>query len=62
MVKLIVIDECFMVDEDFGCDFLFFGMFVLVLGDFVQLLLVKGGGFFIEVELDVMLIEVYCQV
>ncbi|MBO0346856.1 ATP-dependent DNA helicase [Roseibium limicola] len=59
--KLIVIDECSMVDEDLGRDLLSFGTPVLVLGDPAQLPPVKGGGFFTEAEPDVMLTEVHRQ-
>ena len=58
---LIVIDECSMVDEELGRDLLSFGKPVLVLGDPAQLPPVKGGGFFTEVEPDVMLTEVHRQ-
>lgn len=59
--KLIIIDECSMVDEELGRDLLSFGTPVLVLGDPAQLPPVKGGGFFTEVEPDVMLTEVHRQ-
>jgi len=59
--KLIVIDECSMVDEELGRDLLSFGKKVLVLGDPAQLPPVKGGGFFTEAEPDVMLREVHRQ-
>ncbi|MFO1102277.1 MAG: AAA family ATPase [Methylocystis sp.] len=59
--KLIVIDECSMVDEELGRDLLSFGKKVLVLGDPAQLPPVKGGGFFTEAEPDVMLQEVHRQ-
>ncbi|GGF06065.1 AAA family ATPase [Stappia taiwanensis] len=59
--KLIVIDECSMVDEDLGRDLLSFGTPVLVLGDPAQLPPVKGGGFFTEAEPDIMLTEVHRQ-
>ncbi len=59
--SLIVIDECSMVDEELGRDLLSFGKPVLVLGDPAQLPPVKGGGFFTEVEPDVMLTEVHRQ-
>jgi len=59
--KLIVIDECSMVDEELGRDLLSFGRKVLVLGDPAQLPPVKGGGFFTEAEPDVMLSEVHRQ-
>jgi exodeoxyribonuclease-5 len=59
--KLIVIDECSMVDEELGRDLLSFGRKVLVLGDPAQLPPVKGGGFFTDAEPDVMLTEVHRQ-
>lgn len=59
--KLIVIDECSMVDEELGRDLLSFGKKVLVLGDPAQLPPVKGGGFFTEGEPHVMLTEVHRQ-
>jgi exodeoxyribonuclease-5 len=59
--SLIIIDECSMVDEELGRDLLSFGQPVLVLGDPAQLPPVKGGGFFTEVEPDVMLTEVHRQ-
>ncbi len=59
--KLIVIDECSMVDEELGRDLLSFGKKVLVLGDPAQLPPVKGGGFFTEAEPDVMLTQVHRQ-
>ncbi|QGM47112.1 ATP-dependent DNA helicase [Methylocystis heyeri] len=59
--KLIVVDECSMVDEELGKDLLSFGRKVLVLGDPAQLPPVKGGGFFTEAEPDAMLTEVHRQ-
>lgn len=59
--KLIVIDECSMVDEELGRDLLSFGKKILVLGDPAQLPPVKGGGFFTEVDPDLMLTEVHRQ-
>ena len=59
--KLIIIDECSMVDEELGRDLLSFGTPVLVLGDPAQLPPVKGGGFFTDQEPDVMLTEVHRQ-
>lgn len=59
--KLIVIDECSMVDEELGRDLLSFGTPVLVLGDPAQLPPVKGAGFFTEAEPDAMLTEVHRQ-
>ncbi len=59
--KLIVIDECSMVDDELGRDLLSFGRPVLVLGDPAQLPPVKGGGFFTESEPDAMLTQVHRQ-
>lgn len=60
-VKLFIIDECSMVDEDLGKDLLSFGIPVLVLGDPAQLPPVKGGGFFTNAEPDIMLTEIHRQ-
>jgi exodeoxyribonuclease V len=62
--RLIVVDECSMVDEKLGRDLLSFGTKVLVLGDPGQLPPVKsgeGGGFFTDAEPDVMLTEIHRQ-
>ncbi|RUV26237.1 ATP-dependent RecD-like DNA helicase, partial [Mesorhizobium sp. M5C.F.Ca.IN.020.32.2.1] len=44
--KLVVIDECSMVDEQLGRDLMSFGTPILVLGDPGQLPPISGGGFF----------------
>ncbi len=59
--KLIVIDECSMVDAELGRDLMSFGVPVLVLGDPAQLPPIQGGGFFTEVSPDAMLEEVHRQ-
>src|SRR6201995_3044782 len=59
--KLIVIDECSMVDEDLGRDLLSFDCPLLVLGDPAQLPPIAGGGFFTDCEPDAMLTEVHRQ-
>jgi exodeoxyribonuclease-5 len=64
--RLIIVDECSMVDEKLGRDLLSFGTKVLVLGDPGQLPPVssgegKGAGFFTDAEPDVMLTEVHRQ-
>lgn len=59
--KLIIIDECSMVDEELGRDLLSFGAPLLVLGDPAQLPPIQGGGFFTEAEPDIMLTEVHRQ-
>jgi len=59
--KLIVVDECSMVDAELGRDLLSFGVPLLVLGDPAQLPPVNGGGFFTDQEPDAMLTEVHRQ-
>ena len=59
--KLIVIDECSMVDAELGRDLMSFGVPLLVLGDPAQLPPIAGGGFFTDAEPDVMLTEVHRQ-
>ena len=59
--KLVVIDECSMVDGRMGEDLLSFGAKVLVLGDPAQLPPVASGGFFTEQEPDVMLTDIHRQ-
>jgi exodeoxyribonuclease V len=59
--KLIIIDECSMVDETLGRDLLSFGTPVLVLGDPGQLPPVSGGGFFTDHPPDYLLQEVHRQ-
>ncbi|MGL5734633.1 MAG: ATP-dependent DNA helicase [Beijerinckiaceae bacterium] len=59
--KLIVIDECSMVDAELGRDLLSFGAPLLVLGDPAQLPPISGGGFFTNATPDAMLAEVHRQ-
>src|SRR5947208_2704717 len=59
--KLIVIDECSMVDAELGRDLLSFGAPLLVLGDPAQLPPIQGAGFFTNAEPDSMLTEVHRQ-
>ena len=59
--RLIIIDECSMVDEGLGKDLLSFGAPILVLGDPGQLPPVSGGGFFTEAEPDVLLTDIHRQ-
>jgi exodeoxyribonuclease-5 len=59
--KLIVIDECSMVDAELGRDLMSFGCPLLVLGDPAQLPPIQGGGFFTGAEPDSMLTEVHRQ-
>ncbi|MDC7789331.1 ATP-dependent RecD-like DNA helicase [Rhodoplanes sp. TEM] len=59
--KLIVVDECSMVDAELGRDLMSFGVPILVLGDPAQLPPIQGGGFFTEHAPDAMLTEVHRQ-
>jgi len=59
--KLIVVDECSMVDEALGRDLMSFGTPILVLGDPGQLPPVSGGGFFTGHEPDFLLTEIHRQ-
>lgn len=59
--KLVIIDECSMVDEALGRDLLSFGTPILVLGDPGQLPPISGGGFFTEHEPDYLLTEIHRQ-
>lgn len=59
--KLVIIDECSMVDEALGRDLMSFGTPILVLGDPAQLPPISGGGFFTEHEPDHLLTEIHRQ-
>ena len=59
--RLIVIDECSMVDAELGRDLMSFDCPLLVLGDPAQLSPIQGGGFFTDSEPDAMLTEVHRQ-
>jgi exodeoxyribonuclease-5 len=59
--KLVIIDECSMVDEKMAKDLLSFGTPVLVLGDPAQLPPVSGAGYFTNIEPDVMITEIHRQ-
>lgn len=59
--KLIVIDECSMVDEELARDLLSFRKKILVIGDPAQLPPVKGAGYFTSGNPDVMLTEIHRQ-
>src|SRR6187549_1237037 len=59
--RLIIIDECSMVDQELGRDLLSFGVPLLVLGDPAQLPPIQGGGYFTGSEPDAMLTEVHRQ-
>lgn len=61
MAKLLIVDEVSMVDEKLARDLLSFRVPILVLGDPAQLPPVKGEGFFINGEPDIMLTEVHRQ-
>lgn len=58
---LLVVDEVSMVDDTTAQDLLSFKKKILVLGDPAQLPPVKGEGFFINADPDVMLTEVHRQ-
>ena len=59
--KLIVVDECSMVDAELAQDLISFGVPLLVLGDPAQLPPIQGGGFFTNAAPDAMLTEVHRQ-
>src|SRR5258708_21611657 len=59
--KLIVVDECSMVDAELGRGLMSFECPLLVLGDPAQLPPIQGGGFFTDCEPDAMLTEVHRQ-
>src|SRR5262249_16336339 len=59
--KLIIIDECSMVDAELARDLMSFGVPLLVLGDPAQLPPIQGGGFLTATEPDAMLTEVHRQ-
>src|SRR3954447_8320957 len=59
--KLIIIDECSMVDAELARDLLSFEVPLLVLGDPAQLPPIQGGGFFTDAQPDAMLTEVHRQ-
>ncbi len=59
--RLIIIDECSMVDAELARDLMSFRVPLLVLGDPAQLPPIQGGGFFTDVEPDAMLTEVHRQ-
>lgn len=60
-VKLIVIDECSMVDQSMAADLLAFDIPILVLGDPAQLPPVGNAGFFTGRDPDIMLTDVHRQ-
>lgn len=59
--RLLIVDECSMVDDSLGEDVLSFGAKVLVLGDPAQLPPVRGAGFFTKRDPDFMLTEIHRQ-
>ena len=59
--KLLIIDECSMVDQRIGQDLLSFGKKILVLGDPAQLPPIRGEGFFTSNPPDLMLTEIHRQ-
>ncbi len=59
--KLIIVDECSMVDAELARDLMSFEVPLLVLGDPAQLPPIQGGGFFTDAEPDAMLTEVHRQ-
>lgn len=59
--KLLIVDECSMVDDDLTKDLLSFGVKILVLGDPFQLPPVKGTGYFVNATPDVMLTDIRRQ-
>ena len=59
--KLLIVDECSMVDGDLGRDLLSFKKPILVLGDPGQLPPVSGAGFFTNGKPDIMLTEIHRQ-
>lgn len=60
--KLVIIDECSMVDQSLGMDLLSYGTKILVLGDPAQLPPVHGEGFFTSGgEPDIVLTDIHRQ-
>lgn len=59
--RLVIIDECSMVNDEMGEHLLSFGVPVLVLGDPAQLPPVSGTGYFTRGKPDFMLTEIHRQ-
>lgn len=59
--RLLIVDECSMVNEDLAKDIMSFGVPILVLGDPMQLPPIEGAGYFTEATPDVMLTEIHRQ-
>src|SRR5262249_30961599 len=57
--KLIIIDECSMVDAELGRDLKSFGVPLIVLGDPAQLPPIQGGGYFTDAPPAAMRTEVH---
>lgn len=59
--RLLILDECSMIDERIGQDLLSFGTKILVLGDPAQLPPVRGTGFFTDHQPDFLLERIHRQ-
>lgn len=59
--KLLILDECSMIDKNMGADLESFGIPILVLGDPEQLPPIYGQGYFTEVKPDIQLDEIHRQ-
>lgn len=59
--KLLILDECSMVNEELAKDLLYFNVPILALGDPAQLPPVSGAGYFTEGKPDVMLTQIHRQ-
>ena len=59
--KLVIIDECSMVDDKLAADLLWYKKPILVLGDPAQLPPVNGEGFFTRGDPDILLTEIHRQ-
>lgn len=59
--KLLIVDECSMVDQQMAEDLLYFKVPILVLGDPAQLPPVRGTGYFINAQPDFLLTEIHRQ-
>jgi exodeoxyribonuclease-5 len=60
-IKLIIVDECSMVNDVLAKDLLAFGIPVLPIGDPAQLPPVKGASYFMAAAPDIMLTEIHRQ-
>lgn len=59
--KLLILDECSMIDTQMADDLCYFGTKILALGDPGQLPPIRGHGFFTQGEPDFMLKEIHRQ-